>query len=155
MDKKLNVNWYPGHMVKARREIEDKLKLIDIVIEVLDARAPSATQNHDFDSLFGTKKRMYILNKSDMADDTITKQWIEHYREKGIHAVSFSAISASYDFIFSPQSVIISFCCAICLRLNCKRCNHRFYTGRSISFVRTERLWKNDIAQYHWRIGSL
>ena len=95
MDKKLNVNWYPGHMVKARREIEDKLKLIDIVIEVLDARAPSATQNHDFDSLFGTKKRMYILNKSDMADDTITKQWIEHYREKGIHAVSFSAISGN------------------------------------------------------------
>lgn len=95
MEKKINVNWYPGHMVKARREIADKLKLIDIVIEVMDARAPSATQNHDFDSLFGTKKRMYILNKADMANESVTKQWAEYYNSLGITTISFSAVNGN------------------------------------------------------------
>ena len=95
MEKKLNVNWYPGHMVKSRREIAEKLMLIDIVIEVLDARAPMATQNHDFDSLFGSKKRMYILNKSDMADETVTKAWADYFNKNGVHATAFSAVSGN------------------------------------------------------------
>ena len=91
-DTKLNIQWYPGHMTKTRRELETKLKLIDLVIEVLDARAPLATSNPDFQSLFGQKKRMYILNKADMANDETTKAWVQYFEERAISAVAFSAL---------------------------------------------------------------
>ncbi len=91
----ININWYPGHMTKSRRELEKKLPLIDMVIEVLDARAPLATQNRDFDSLFKNKKRMYILNKSDMADDAATREWVSYFRSQGVFTVSFSAVGGN------------------------------------------------------------
>ena len=92
---KINIQWYPGHMTKSRREMESKMSLIDLVIEVADARAPLATLNPDFSSLFGQKKRMYILNKSDMADPKATAQWLEYFRNQGIYAVAYSALTGN------------------------------------------------------------
>lgn len=92
---KININWYPGHMTKSRREMESKLKLIDLVIEVADARAPLATLNPDFNALFGQKKRMYILNKSDMADPKATQEWLAYFAARGIPAVAYSAVSGN------------------------------------------------------------
>ena len=67
------IQWYPGHMAKAKRLLQENLKLIDVVIEIVDARAPIATRNPDFDTLFQSKDRVIILNKSDLADKRKTK----------------------------------------------------------------------------------
>ncbi|MBR4078581.1 MAG: ribosome biogenesis GTPase YlqF, partial [Christensenellaceae bacterium] len=90
-----NIQWYPGHMTKSRREMESKMGLIDLVVEVCDARAPLATLNPDFSSLFGQKKRMYILNKSDMADPKATEAWLQYFRSQGIFAVAYSALTGN------------------------------------------------------------
>ncbi|MBQ1821035.1 MAG: ribosome biogenesis GTPase YlqF [Clostridia bacterium] len=81
-----SINWYPGHMAKARRMLEDNLKLIDVVIELVDARAPQASRNPDFDTLFTGKSRVLLLNKSDLADPASNKRWIGYYKRQGIEA---------------------------------------------------------------------
>ena len=74
-ENKTNINWYPGHMAKTRREIENDLKLIDVVIELLDARIPISSRNPDIKKLTKTKKRIILLNKSDLSDEKINKEW--------------------------------------------------------------------------------
>lgn len=91
----MQIQWYPGHMAKARRMLEESLKLIDVVVELVDARAPRATRNPDFDELFSQKKRVILLNKSDLASPVITKQWMEHYRSLGVNAMDFVSTSGS------------------------------------------------------------
>ena len=83
------IQWYPGHMIKARRMIVEDLKLIDVVIELVDARAPNATRNPDFDDLFAQKVRVIILNKSDLADPAKTRQWSDYYSTKGYKVLEF------------------------------------------------------------------
>lgn len=83
----MNINWYPGHMAKTKRLISEHLKLVDAVIEILDARIPVASKNPDIDFLCKDKKRIVILNKQDIADENITKKWIEHYSNNGITAI--------------------------------------------------------------------
>lgn len=78
-----SINWYPGHMTKALRQMKEDIKLIDVVIELIDARIPYSSKNPDIDKLAENKKRVILLNKSDMADDKLTKQWKEHYEGKG------------------------------------------------------------------------
>lgn len=78
-----SINWYPGHMTKALRQMKEDIKLIDVVIELIDARIPYSSKNPDIDRLAENKKRVILLNKSDMADDKLTKQWKEHYEGKG------------------------------------------------------------------------
>lgn len=89
------IQWYPGHMAKAKKMLAENLKLIDVVIELVDARAPLATRNPDFDSLFSQKQRVIFLNKSDLASDAETKKWIAHYKSMGISAMPFVSTSAS------------------------------------------------------------
>ena len=84
---KVSINWYPGHMAKTKRQIIDDLKIIDVVIELLDARIPIASRNPDFDIIAKNKKRIVILNKSDLASDVENKKWIEYFKEKGIVAI--------------------------------------------------------------------
>ena len=81
------INWYPGHMAKTRRILEANLKLIDVVIEILDARAPMSSRNVDFDGLFSPKKRVVVLNKADLADPNETKKWIARFAAEGIAAI--------------------------------------------------------------------
>jgi len=89
------INWYPGHMTKTRRMLQENLKMIDVVVEILDARAPLASRNPDFDDLFAGKLRVVLLNKSDLADSNATKRWITHFNRRGIEAVGISATGGS------------------------------------------------------------
>ena len=86
------INWYPGHMAKAKREMADSLSLVDVVIEVVDARAPEATRNPDIDKLAQNKPRVVVLNKSDLANDGITKQWVAYYTRQGFTTIAFCAM---------------------------------------------------------------
>lgn len=87
------IQWYPGHMAKARRMLLESLKQIDVVVELIDARAPISTRNPDFDDLFNQKKRVVILNKSDLADATSTKRWIAYYQAQNIQTIAFVALN--------------------------------------------------------------
>lgn len=84
---KTNINWYPGHMAKTRKQIMNDLKLVDIVIELLDARIPVSSQNPDIAEITRNKKKIIVLNKSDLADEYKSKQWIEKFKEEGKIAV--------------------------------------------------------------------
>ena len=83
----MNINWYPGHMAKTRRQITEDLKLIDIVIELLDARIPISSQNPDIAQITKNKKKLIVLNKCDLANENENKKWIKYFEEKGIPAV--------------------------------------------------------------------
>ncbi|AIQ75107.1 MULTISPECIES: ribosome biogenesis GTPase YlqF [Paenibacillus] len=77
------IHWFPGHMTKARRQIEDKLKLIDVVIELLDSRLPLSSRNPMIDDILRDKPRLIILNKADLADPEITRKWLAYFKEQG------------------------------------------------------------------------
>ena len=83
--QKQTVQWFPGHMAKTRRKIKEFLPLVDAVVELVDARAPLATRNPDFDALFSQKSRVILLNKSDLASAEQTKKWIEYYKAQNIN----------------------------------------------------------------------
>lgn len=89
------INWYPGHMAKTRRMLVESLRMIDVVVELIDARAPLASRNPDFDDLFAGKARVVLLNKSDLADGNSTKRWISFYNRRGIEASGVSATGGS------------------------------------------------------------
>ena len=88
MDDKMNIQWYPGHMTKTRRQIEADLKQVDAVCEIVDARIPNASRNPDIDSICSGKPRIVILNRMDLADPECTKKWQEHFRKNGIAAIA-------------------------------------------------------------------
>jgi ribosome biogenesis GTPase A len=85
--------WYPGHMAKARRMLKENLKLIDLVIEVLDARIPASSRNPDFEELFRHKMRLLVLSKSDLASEHKTQAWIKEFSDEGYLAIPFNARS--------------------------------------------------------------
>ena len=89
------INWYPGHMAKARRMLKDNVKLVDMIIEIVDARAPLACRNPDFEALFVNKLRVVVLNKSDLSSKTQNKAWIEYFRKQGITAVELVSTNPS------------------------------------------------------------
>ena len=86
-ENKININWYPGHMAKTKKQIIEDLKLIDIVVEVLDARIPISSRNPDINKLTEKKLKLIILNKYDLADEQQNKKWIKYFEERGIYAV--------------------------------------------------------------------
>ena len=94
-ENKTNINWFPGHMVKAKKEIKENLKLVDTVIEIIDARIPVSSRNPDFDELIGSKPRVIGLNKFDLADSKVNKMWIEFYKSQNIPAVLINSISGA------------------------------------------------------------
>ncbi|MBQ4120063.1 MAG: ribosome biogenesis GTPase YlqF [Clostridia bacterium] len=87
------INWFPGHMAKTKRKIKEILPLIDAVAEVVDARIPISSRNPDLNELIENKPHIILLNKCDMADNNITKEWIEHYRKNGISAIALDCKS--------------------------------------------------------------
>ena len=88
-----NINWYPGHMTKAKRMMQENLNLIDLVIELLDARIPLSSRNPDIDTLAGNKSRLILLNKSDLADERSNAQWMDYFKNKGLHIVMVNSQS--------------------------------------------------------------
>lgn len=87
MENKMNINWYPGHMAKTKKQISDDLKLIDVVIEILDARIPISSQNPDIGKLLCNKKRIIALNKSDLANESQNKLWQKYFEDMQIPCV--------------------------------------------------------------------
>ena len=85
------INWYPGHMAKSRRLLQDQLRAVDAVIELCDARAPLATRNPDLEKLTRGKARILILNKADLADDKETARWVEYFRSQNLSAMRFNS----------------------------------------------------------------
>lgn len=87
----MNLQWYPGHMTKAIRMMQENIKLIDIIIEVVDARIPAASRNPDIDELGKNKFRLIVLNKSDLADNQMTKKWKEYYEKQGLFVMEMNS----------------------------------------------------------------
>ncbi len=85
------LSWYPGHMAKTKREIKEDIKLIDVVIEIIDARIPISSQNLDIQDVIKNKKKIILLNKYDLADDIETKKWQKYFKENGIDTVLINA----------------------------------------------------------------
>ena len=82
------IQWFPGHMAKAKREIAEKIKLIDIVVELVDARAPYSSKNPLFNGIVNNKPRLIVMTKEDLANPEITKKWIQYYKDHGYYAMS-------------------------------------------------------------------
>jgi len=91
MENSTNINWYPGHMAKAKREIAEDMKLIDVVAEILDARIPKSSQNPDIQGIIRNKKKIILLNKCDLANENDTKKWQKYFKEQGIPSVCINA----------------------------------------------------------------
>lgn len=87
----MNINWYPGHMVKAQNDIKAAIKMIDIVVEVLDARIPLASRNPIIDELAEEKARIIVLNKADLADENITRNWIKYFESQGMSCLAVNS----------------------------------------------------------------
>ncbi len=90
-----NINWYPGHMKKTRELIRENLKMVDAVIEVIDARIPISSRNPIIDELVKDKPRIIVLNKSDLADEQASSRWMEHFREQGNKALVMNCMSGA------------------------------------------------------------
>ena len=89
----MNYQWYPGHMTKAKRMMQENIGLIDLVIELVDARIPLSSRNPDIDELGKNKSRVVLLNKSDLADAGANRVWMEYFKNKGFHVLEINARS--------------------------------------------------------------
>lgn len=87
----MNIQWYPGHMTKARRMMQENIKLVDLVIELVDARVPLSSRNPDIDDLGRNKARLLLLNKSDLADEAANEAWSAYFRAKGFQVVKLNS----------------------------------------------------------------
>ncbi len=85
-----NIQWFPGHMAKTKKELKESLKEVDLVAEILDARIPASSRNPDLDTIIMSKPRIMVLNKTDLSDDFQNKEWINFYKNNSLYAVPFS-----------------------------------------------------------------
>lgn len=102
--EKMNIQWYPGHMTKTRRQIEADLKQVDAVCEIVDARIPMSSRNPDIDSVCGSKPRIVILNRMDLADPAATKRWAAAFKNKGMAVVVTDCKSRKGISDFTPAA---------------------------------------------------
>jgi len=101
---KMNIQWYPGHMTKTRRQIEADLKLVDAVCEIVDARIPVSSRNPDIDAICGNKPRIIVLNRMDLADPEATKRWSDYFKNKGMAVVVTDCKSRKGINSFQPAA---------------------------------------------------
>lgn len=94
-DDNLHINWYPGHMKKTKEMVQNNLKLVDVVIELLDARIPLSSKNPEIDKLAHNKPRVVVLNKSDLSDRAKLNKWISYYQSKGIKAIPVDTLKGN------------------------------------------------------------
>lgn len=102
MSEMQNIQWFPGHMTKTKRQIQASLKLVDAVAEIIDARIPISSRNPDLANLIQNKPRIILLNKCDMANLTATKMWIDHFEKQGITAIAVDCKSGKGLNKFAP-----------------------------------------------------
>ena len=98
------IQWFPGHMAKTRRLMKANLPLVDVVVEITDARVPASSRNPEMKNLVGGKPRVVVLNKCDMADEALTAEWIEYYRANGVKAIAMDCRSGKGMEGRSPSS---------------------------------------------------
>ena len=98
----MNIQWYPGHMTKTRRQIEADLKQVDAVCEIVDARIPMSSRNPDIDAICGNKPRVIVLNRMDLADPAATRQWAAYFKSKGMTVVCTDCKSRKGIADFAP-----------------------------------------------------
>lgn len=94
-DDNLHINWYPGHMKKTKELVQNNLKMVDVVIELLDARIPYSSKNPQIDEIVGDKPRVVVLNKSDLANPANLSKWVNYYDKKGIKAIPVATIKGN------------------------------------------------------------
>ena len=99
---RMNIQWYPGHMTKTRRQIEADLKLVDAVCEIVDARIPISSRNPDIDAICGNKPRIMVMNRMDLADPEMTRRWLDYFRSKGMAALATDCKSKKGINSFEP-----------------------------------------------------
>ncbi len=104
MQEQMNIQWYPGHMTKTRRQIEADLKQVDAVCEIVDARIPMSSRNPDIDSICGSKPRIIVLNRMDLADPAATKRWAAYFRGKGMAVIATDCKSRKGIADFVPAA---------------------------------------------------
>ena len=104
----MNIQWYPGHMTKARRMMQEDIRLVDLIIELVDARIPLSSRNPDIDELGRNKARMILLNKADLADERFNKQWMDYFTGQGCSVVKIN--SRSGEGIKSINTVVQEAC---------------------------------------------
>ena len=104
----MNVQWYPGHMTKAKRQMQEDIKLIDLIIELVDSRVPLASRNPDIDELGKNKARLILLNKSDLSDERKNETWASYFKEKGFYVVKLDA--RRRNSMKEIQNVILEAC---------------------------------------------
>ena len=101
---KMNIQWYPGHMTKTRRQIEADLKQVDAVCEIVDARIPVSSRNPDIDSICGSKPRIIVLNRMDLADPAATKKWMAYFKSKGMAVIATDCKTRKGIADFNPAA---------------------------------------------------
>ncbi len=104
MQEQMNIQWYPGHMTKTRRQIEADLSQVDAVCEIVDARIPVSSRNPDIDSICGNKPRILVLNRMDLADPAVTKRWAAYFREKGMAVLATDCKTRKGISDFTPAA---------------------------------------------------
>ena len=102
--EKMNIQWYPGHMTKTRRQIEADLKQVDAVCEIVDARIPVSSRNPDIDSICGSKPRIIVLNRMDLADPNATKKWMTYFKSKGMAVLATDCKTRKGIADFTPAA---------------------------------------------------
>jgi ribosome biogenesis GTPase A len=103
------IQWFPGHMVTARRQVEEKIGLVDIIFELLDARIPKSSANPVIQTIIKKKPRLIILNKADLADPKELMKWLHYYKKQGLHAVTINSIEGdSYRKVFPECEKILA-----------------------------------------------
>ena len=128
MTDEMNVQWYPGHMTKTRRMIEENLKLVDAVCEILDARIPISSRNPDIDAICGAKPRMIILNRMDMADPELLRRWSEYFRSLGMAVLQTDCKTRKGVSSFVPTARSL-------LREKIRRYEEKGQTGRPLKLM--------------------
>ncbi len=105
----MNIQWYPGHMTKAKRMMQENIKIIDLIIEIVDARLPVSSRNPEIDDLVGNKPRLMLLNKADIADSSLNKEWEKYFAQKGISAYAVSSTTGkNFNFIFDKCKELLA-----------------------------------------------
>ncbi len=104
-DNKANINWYPGHMAKAKREIQEKIKLVDMVIEIRDARIPLSSENPLLREIINNKPTLIILSKADKAEKDITKNWIAYFKQQGKEVLALNLLADNVSTVISNACI--------------------------------------------------
>lgn len=103
----MNINWYPGHMKKTIEDIEEKLKLVDFVIEIIDSRIPYSSRNPLFKDLLKNKKRLLIFNKSDLSDPKLNEEWMEKITDENNFAISYNAMKPNVNLVVKKSEELM------------------------------------------------